>query len=121
MLHRRHALATICLGVALALTPRLALAENQHVAAAVRETKEAIHEGKQQMFSSFVEHTHNALDHAKAAAAEGFNPRGHVDMAVTHLRQALKTAKRTHHASRLEAGIRHAQRALVHLKVAANH
>jgi hypothetical protein len=121
MLHRRHALAALCLGAAVALTPRVALAENRHVAAAVRETKEAIHEGKQQMFSSFVEHTHNALDHAKEAAAGGFNPRGHVDMAITHLRQALKTAKRTHHAARLDAGIRHAQRALIHLKVAAEH
>jgi hypothetical protein len=121
MFNRRLALATLCLGVTLALTPRLALAENHHVAAAVRETKEAIHEGRQRMFSSFAEHTHNALDHAKEAVAGGYNPRGHVDMAITHLRQALKTAKRTHHAARLEAGIHHAERALIHLKVAAEH
>lgn len=120
MLKRRHLLAALGLGLALAAAPRVAHAENQHVAAAVKETREAIHEGKQQLFSSFAEHTHNALDHAREAAAGGFDPRKHVTTAIGHLRDALKITKHTHSVRRLEAGIRHAERALIHLKVAAN-
>jgi hypothetical protein len=37
---------------------------------------------------------------------------------MKHLSQALKTAKRTHHASRIAKGVRHAEIALIHLKVA---
>lgn len=121
MINRRTALAALGVGLALFAAPRAAMAENRHIDAAVRETREAIHEGRQHMFSSFAEHTHNALDHAREAVAAGFDPRGHVSMAVKHLRDALKVAKRTHHVHRLEAGVRHAERALVHLKVAANH
>lgn len=120
MLIRRTLFAALGLGLTLAMSPGLALAENQHVAAAVRETKEAIHEGRQHLFSSFAEHAHNALDHAREAAAGGFDPRKHVTMAIGHLRDALKVAKRTHSVRRLEAGIHHAERALIHLKVAAN-
>lgn len=120
MLTRRTAFAALGLGLALFAAPGAAMAENRHVDAAVRETREAIHEGRQQMFSSFAEHTHNALDHAREALAEGYNPRGHVDMAVKHLRDALKVAKRTHSVSRLQKGVHHAERALIHLKVAAN-
>lgn len=120
MLKRRNLLAALGLGLALAAGPQAARAENEHVAAAVRETREAIHEGRQRLFSSFAEHAHNALDHAREAVAGGFDPRKHVTMAVGHLRDALKIAKRTHSARRLEAGVRHAERALIHLKVAAN-
>ncbi|WP_051134164.1 small metal-binding protein SmbP [Methylocystis sp. ATCC 49242] len=121
MINRRLVFAALGLGFALALAPRAALAGNHHVTQAVAETREAIHEGKQHMFSSFAEHTHNALDHAREAVAGGFDPKGHVKMAITHLRQAIKTAKRTHDAKRLAAGVRHAERALIHLKVAAEH
>jgi len=118
MFSRRQMFAALGLGLALALAPRVALASNHHITAAVRETKEAIHEGKQHMFSSFAEHTHNALDHAREASVSG-DPKGHLKMAIHHLRDALKVAKRTHHVSRLEAGVRHAEKALIHLKVAA--
>ncbi|PPD46238.1 MAG: hypothetical protein CTY15_02415 [Methylocystis sp.] len=121
MINRRVTFAALGLGLALLAAPQVALASNHHILAALRETKEAIHEGRQHMFSSFAEHTHNALDHAREAVAENADPKGHVSMAVTHLRQALKTAKRTHHVNRLEAGVRHAERALIHLKVAAEH
>lgn len=120
MLSRRNLLAALGLGLAIAASTGAARAENAHVAAAVRETREAIHEGKQHMFSSFVEHSHNALDHAREAVAGGFDPRNHVTMAVKHLRDALKVTKHTHSVARLEKGIHHAERALIHLKVAAN-
>jgi hypothetical protein len=120
MINRRIAFAALGLGLAFLCAPQAALAGNHHIDAAVRETKEAIHEGRQQMFSSFAEHTHNALDHAREALAAGFNPKGHVDVAVKNLRDALKVAKRTHSVARLERGLNHAERALMHLKVAAN-
>lgn len=119
MICRRDLFAAV-LGLAVIAAPAAAFAGNPHVEAAVRETKEAIHEGKQHMFSSFAEHTHNALDHAREALAQGVDPRKHVSTAVTHLRDALKVAKRTHSTHRLGVGISHAERALTHLKVAAN-
>lgn len=117
---RRLAFTALGLAAAIALTPLTARAQSSHVhlTKAVAETREAIHEGRQHMFSSFAEHTHNALDHATAVT--GPDPNDHVGLAVSHLRQALKVAKRTHHVSRLEKGIHHAERALIHLKVAAN-
>jgi hypothetical protein len=120
MIERRKFVAALGIGTAILAAPSTARASNRHVDAAVRETKEAIHEGKQNMFSSFQEHTHNALDHARAAIAGGFNPKGHIEMAVKNLRDAIKVSKRSHSARRLEMGVRYAERALIHLKVAAN-
>lgn len=119
MIHRRDIFAAV-LGLAVIAAPAVAFAGNPHVEAAVRETKEAIHEGKQHMFSSFVEHTHNALDHAREAHAQGVDPKKHVSTAIRHLRDALKVAKHTQSTHRLNSGIQHAERALVHLKVVAN-
>jgi len=99
-------------------SPVCASAENRHITAAVTETKEAIVEGKQRLSSSFAEHSYNALDHAKEAIASGYDPKGHVKTAVKHLRSALKLAKGTHHSHRLAKGIREAEKALIHLKVA---
>lgn len=122
MINRRLMFAALGLGLALAVAPGAAFASSHHhISKAIAETKEAIHEGKQHMFSSFSEHTHNALDHAREAVAAGHDPKGHVTTAISHLRKALKVAKRTHHVSRLERGIRHAETALIHLKVAAEH
>lgn len=120
MLTRRSAFAALAVTSALLMTPRIALAQSQseHLTQAVEETKEAIKEGKQNMASSFAEHAHNAWDHAKAASTE--DPKGHIKTAMRHLSQALKTAKRTHHANRLARGVRHAETALIHLKAAAN-
>jgi Small metal-binding protein len=94
------------------------LAESQHITAAVRETKEAIIEGKQSMFSSFSEHTHNALDHTKEAIFEEKDPKGHLRTAKAHLVKAIKITKHTNHESRLMKGVREAEKALMHLKVA---
>lgn len=120
MMTRRSAFAALGLAAALLLSPAAALAQAQgdHLTQAIEELKEAIHEGKQQMYSSFAEHTHNAYDHAKAYTGE--DPKGHVKSALASMKQAMKVAKRTHHASRLAKGVAHAERALVHLKVAAN-
>lgn len=95
-----------------------AQAENHHISAAVRETKEAIVEGKQHMFSSFAEHTHNALDHTKEAIFDEKDPKGHLRTAKAHLVRAIKITKHTNHESRLYKGIREAEKALIHLKVA---
>ena len=95
-----------------------AQAENHHISAAVRETKEAIVEGKQHMFSSFAEHTHNALDHTKEAIFDERDPKGHLRTAKAHLVRAIKITKHTNHESRLNKGIREAEKALIHLKVA---
>jgi hypothetical protein len=95
-----------------------AQAENHHISAAVRETKEAIVEGKQHMFSSFAEHTHNALDHTKEAIFDEKDPKGHLRTAKAHLVRAIKITKHTNHEHRLNKGIREAEKALIHLKVA---
>lgn len=120
MIARRSAFVAAALAASFALAPMTARAQSnhEHLTSAVAETREAIHEGKQGMFSSFAEHSHNALDHATAVT--GPDPNNHVKLAVDHLRQAIKIAKRTHHASRLAKGVHHAERALIHLKVAAN-
>lgn len=119
MMTRRSAFGALALAAALFLTPSAGLAQSQseHLTQAIDETKEAIKEGKRHMASSFAEHAHNAWDHAKAAS--GKDPKGHIKTAMSHLSQALKTAKRTHHANRLAKGVRHAETALIHLKVAA--
>jgi putative intracellular protease/amidase len=114
-------LSALAFCAAIAISPVGALAENRHVTAAVNETKEAIVEGKQDLYSSFSEHASNALDHAKEAIASGYDPRGHVKTAAKHLQSGLKIAKGTHHAHRLAKGIREAERALIHLKVANEH
>lgn len=95
-----------------------AQAENHHISAAVRETKEAIVEGKQHMISSFAEHTHNALDHTREAIFDEKDPKGHLKTAKAHLIRAIKITKHTNHTSRLAKGIREAEKALIHLKVA---
>lgn len=95
-----------------------AQADNHHISAALRETKEAIVEGKQHMFSSFAEHTHNALDHTKEAIFDEKDPKGHLKTAKAHLIRAIKITKHTNHVSRLAKGIREAEKALIHLKVA---
>jgi hypothetical protein len=59
----------------LVLSPMGASAENEHVTAAIKETHEAVVEGRQQLYSSFIEHATNALDHAKEAIASGHNPK----------------------------------------------
>lgn len=120
MMTRRSAFAALALAAALFLTPRIALAQSQseHLTQAIEETQEAIREGKRHMPSSFAEHAHNAWDHAKAASAE--DPKGHIKTAMKHLSRGLKMAKRTHHANRVARGVREAERALVHLKAAAN-
>ena len=93
-------------------------AENHHISAAVKETKEAIVEGKQHMFSSFAEHTHNALDHTKEAIFDEKDPKGHLRIAKAHLIRAIKITKHTNHETRLNKGIREAEKALINLKVA---
>ena len=105
----------------LVLSPMGASAENEHVTAAIKETHEAVVEGRQQLYSSFIEHATNALDHAKEAIASGHNPKGHVKVAADHLRSAVKIAKGTHHARRLAKGVREAEKALIHLKAANAH
>jgi 3-hydroxyisobutyrate dehydrogenase-like beta-hydroxyacid dehydrogenase len=113
--------AKLCASIfcaAFVLSPFGASAENRHITAAVSEAKEAIAEGRQHLYSSFSEHTYNALDHAKEAIASGYDPKGHVKTAVKHLRSALKIAKGTHHSQRLAKGIRETEKALIHLKVA---
>ena len=70
------------------------------------------------MFSSFAEYAQNALD--RAGAVTGPDPNNHVQPAIARFKQALRVAKRSHQAARLERGIHHAERALIHLKVAAN-
>lgn len=117
MIGRRTMVAAIGAGLLLALSPVSASARGGgHLAAAINELKEGVHEGKQHMFSSFANHVHNAYDHAGAAA--GHDPRGHIKIAREHMRAALRVAKRTHSVRRLQAGIRDAERALIHLKAA---
>jgi Small metal-binding protein len=114
-------LSAIAFCVGLVFSPLIASAENAHVTAAIKETREAVVEGRQQLYSSFIEHTANALDHAREAIASGHNPRGHVKVAADHLRGAMKIAKGTHHAHRLGKGVREAEKALIHLKAANAH
>jgi hypothetical protein len=118
MLARRSIFAALAIAAAFLVAPHMAFAQShsEHLTQAIEETKEAIKEGKQHMASSFAEHAHNAWDHAKAASGE--DPKGHIKTAMKHLSQGLKTAKRTHHASRIDKGVRHAETALIHLKAA---
>ncbi|MGD9656362.1 MAG: small metal-binding protein SmbP [Methylocystis sp.] len=118
MLARRSIFAALAVMAALFVAPQMAFAQSQseHLTQAIEETKEAIKEGKQHNASSFAEHAHNAWDHAKAASSE--DPKGHIKTAMKHLSKALKKSKRTHHASRIAKGVRHAETALIHLKAA---
>ena len=95
-----------------------AQAKNHPISAAVRETKEVNVEGKQHMFSSFAEHTHNALDHTIEAIFNEKYLKGHLRTAKAHLVRAIKITKHTNHDSRLNKGIREAEKVLMHLKVA---
>ncbi|MGJ0622035.1 MAG: small metal-binding protein SmbP [Methylocystis sp.] len=118
MLARRSVFAALAMTAVMLVTPHMAFAQSrsEHLTQAIEETNEAIKEGKQHNASSFAEHAHNAWDHAKAASGE--DPKGHIKTAMKHLSQGLKTAKRTHHASRIAKGVGHAEKALIHLKAA---
>ena len=110
-------LATTLIGLSL-FSVRFAYAENYHISAALRETMEAIVEGKQHMFPSFSEHTHNALDHTEEAIFDEKDLKGHVKIAKSHLSKAIKITKHTNNEFRLAKGIREAEKALMHLKLA---
>ncbi|PPD46239.1 MAG: hypothetical protein CTY15_02420 [Methylocystis sp.] len=112
---RRAVIASLALAVALVLAPSASFAASEHVTQAILETEEAIKEGKANNASSFAEHAHNALDHAQAEAGDA-KPTGHLKSAITHLRQGIKTAKRTHHESRIARGVHHAEQALTDLR-----
>lgn len=112
---RRALAAAFALAFAFAAVPRASFAASEHVQQAIEETEEAIREGKQYNASSFAEHAHNALDHAQAEAGDA-KPTGDLKEAIKHLRQGIKTAKRTHLHSRIDRGVRHAEQALSHLK-----
>ncbi len=114
MMKRRLMIALMAL--ALAVVPRMALAGGGHLEQAIAETKEAIHEGKQDLPTSLVEHAVNAIDHARAAEKE--QPSEHIKTGVTHLRKAIKTAKHTHSSRRVARAVKHAETALTHFEAA---
>ncbi len=115
MMKRRLMIALMGAALALVVAPHVAWA-GEHLDQAIAETKEAIHEGKQDLPTSLVEHAVNAIDHANAAQKE--KPSEHIKTGVTHLRKAIKTAKGTHSSRRVAKAVKHAETALTHFEAA---
>lgn len=114
MMIRRLIFAFVASALALAVLPHYALAAGSHLEQAIAETKEAIHEGKQDHPTSLVEHAVNAIDHAKAAQVERPDP--HIKAGIKDLKKAVTTAKRS--GRPLTKAVKHAQTALTHFEAA---
>ena len=105
------------LALALALVASPALAQTDHLAAAISETQKAIHFGAEVAHSSsFVQHTDNAIDHAMMA--QKANPNKHIKAAIADLRRGKRIADGTHWASILRRGAKQTQKALKELQAA---
>jgi len=70
MLTRRLVVALVASALGSTVAPRMAQARASHLEQAIVETKEAIHEGKQDLPASLVEHAVNAIDHVRSAQKE---------------------------------------------------
>jgi hypothetical protein len=114
MMRRGLMIALMGAALALVVTPHMALAGGSHLEQAITETKEAIHEGKQDLPTSLVEHAVNAIDHARAA--QRLRPNDHIRTGIAHLKRAIKTAKGTHSSRRVAIGTKHAETALAHFE-----
>lgn len=113
MMRRGLMIALMGAALALVVTPHMAWA-GEHLDQAIAETKEAIHEGKQDLPTSLVEHAVNAIDHARAA--QRLRPNDHIRTGIAHLKRAIKTAKGTHSSRRVAVGTKHAETALAHFE-----
>jgi len=91
------------ISLSLLMAPSLSFAQRPHISEATKELEEGIAEGRKGMASSFVDHLHNALEHAEAANKEKFNH--HNVAGITEIKKALRLAKGTGHAERLSKGI----------------
>lgn len=109
---RRFLAAFLGLALAFVLVPRIAIAQEDHVAQAVSHTKMAIDEGKKGKADQVVVHAKVALTHAEAA--EKAKPNTHTMQGIEHLKQAIKTGEKGQAAEATQ----HAEVALEHLEKA---
>lgn len=112
MISRRFIAIALALGLSAFVAPKISLAAEDHIAEAIGEVKEAIAIGRAGRSDGFVDHSEEALKHAKAAQAEKANP--HVAEAIPHLEEGIKTGSKGH----VDDGVKHAQEALKHLEQA---
>jgi hypothetical protein len=115
MITRRSSIAIAALWLALLVVPHASLAA-EHLTQTIRETTEAIQEGRSGYSASLVEHATNALDHAKAAQRVKANP--HVETGIRHLQKAIRTARGTHGGPGAAVAVRHAEAALTQFQAA---
>ncbi|MBU3888521.1 small metal-binding protein SmbP [Methylosinus sp. KRF6] len=115
MITRRSMIAVSALWLALFAAPQASLAA-EHLTQTIRETTEAIQEGRSGYSTSLVEHATNALDHARAAQKAKADP--HIKTGIRHLQKAIRTAKGTHSGPRTAVAVRHAEAALTHFQSA---
>ncbi len=110
-MNRRTSGILFAIGFAVALSPRLAMAED-HLAESISHTKEAVDEGKQGHAKELTTPAEAALKHAKAAEKAKDNQ--HTKEGITHLKAAIAEGKKKH----ADSATGHAEEALTHLEQA---
>jgi Small metal-binding protein len=110
-MNRRTFALSLGLGAAVLMAPSLVLAED-HLAEAIKHTKEAIEEGKKGKADLVVTHAKFALEHA--TAAEKAKENAHVKEGIIHLNAAIDTGKQ----GDADVATGHAEEALTHLELA---
>jgi hypothetical protein len=107
---RKFFVAMLGLGLALFVMPQVSLAEEDHIAEAIKHTKQAIIHGQKVNADLLGDHAKVALSHARVAEIASANP--HTEEAIKELEQTIDENKNNHAA--LATG--HAEAALTHLE-----
>jgi hypothetical protein len=97
VMSRRLIIALLSLGLAWSFAPRIALAQESHLAQAISQTREAVSAGRAGQPSTLVLHATEALHHAQAAQAE--RPHPQVKDAIARLKEAIKFGKKNRRAA----------------------
>ncbi|WP_164479485.1 small metal-binding protein SmbP [Methylocystis rosea] len=97
---RRLMIAMLSLGLAWSFAPRLALAQESHIAQAIHHAREAVVAGREGKPSTLVRHATEALHHAKAQQQE--RPNAQVKEAIARLEEGIRFGeKRRRSATRI--------------------
>lgn len=96
-MNRRLMIALLSLELALSYAPRVAFAQESHLAQAISHAREAVAAGRAGEPSSLVLHATEALHHADAAQQEQPNPQ--VKAAIARLKEGIKFGKKKRRAA----------------------
>lgn len=94
---RLFVIAALGLGLVQTLAPRIALAQESHIAQAISHTREAVVAGREGKPSQLVRHATEALTHASAAQAE--QPSSELKEVIARLNEAISFGKKKRRAA----------------------